>query len=78
MFLTSEHGTDDRLFSPYSEDEAVDHESLYLSLCARRRASSDIQVTKTTETPKPGGIFFPSIDEGHWPSSIFQGMRQVF
>jgi hypothetical protein len=29
---------DDRLFSPYSDDEAVDVESLYQSLRARRRA----------------------------------------
>lgn len=85
MFLTSEHDTNDRLFSPYSEGEAVDHDSLYLSLCARRRASSDIEVTRTPEPSKTGGLFFPSTDEAHldetdsyWPSSIFQGMRQVF
>lgn len=28
--------TDERLFSPYCTEEAVDHESLYLSLCSRR------------------------------------------
>jgi len=30
--------TEDRLFSPYTEDEAIDVESLYQSLCARRRS----------------------------------------
>ena len=69
MFLSSEHGTDDRLFSPYFEGEAVDHESLYLSLCACRKASSEIQDTKVTET------WGTIVD---WPTSIFQGMRQVF
>lgn len=37
------YGTDDRLFSPYSEDEAVDHESLYLALCSRRKTESEMQ-----------------------------------
>ena len=40
---------DDRLFSPYSNDEAVDVESLYLSLCARRRARGVPTDLKPTE-----------------------------
>ncbi|KAF9244597.1 hypothetical protein BU15DRAFT_85977 [Melanogaster broomeanus] len=36
IFLTG--GAHDRLYSPYAEEEAVDHESLYLSVSKRRRA----------------------------------------
>ncbi|KAF9229171.1 hypothetical protein BS17DRAFT_688315 [Gyrodon lividus] len=39
LFLTDDiHAREDRLYSPYAEEEAVDHESLYLALSKRRRA----------------------------------------
>ncbi|KAG7099174.1 hypothetical protein E1B28_001045 [Marasmius oreades] len=38
FFARKDDGRQERLLSPYSDDEPVDHESLYLSLCARRRA----------------------------------------
>lgn len=58
---------DDRLFSPYSDDEAVDIESLYLSLCARRArgGSTDFEPTDVAE------LFFSASEEkeegtGRW------------
>lgn len=87
MFLGSDYDADDRLFSPYSAGEAVDHDSLYLALCARRRANSGVQGSKSDELSKTGGLFFPPTteeedeieDEGsYWPSSVMQGIRRVF
>lgn len=59
MFTMSESEADDRLFSPYSEEEAIDSDSLYLSLCARRRANSEDQEMKWDETWRMGTLFFP-------------------
>jgi len=40
IFLTGNlHARGERLYSPYAEEEAVDHESLYLALRKRRRAN---------------------------------------
>jgi len=36
----TEMGEEERLMSPYCSEEAVDHESLYLGLCSRRRLAS--------------------------------------
>ncbi|KIJ68562.1 hypothetical protein HYDPIDRAFT_81673 [Hydnomerulius pinastri MD-312] len=41
IFLARDgHAREDKLYSPYSEEEAVDHESLYLALSRRRHAES--------------------------------------
>ena len=64
MFAITESEADDRLFSPYSEEEAIDNDSLYLSLCARRRANnSGDQDTKSDETWTMGTLFFPGDEE---------------
>jgi hypothetical protein len=64
MFAITESEADDRLFSPYSEEEAIDNDSLYLSLCARRRANhSGDQDTKSDETWTKGALFFPADEE---------------
>ncbi|OJA16220.1 hypothetical protein AZE42_00106 [Rhizopogon vesiculosus] len=43
IFLTKDaHLSDDKLYSPYAEDEAVDHESLYLALSKLRQAESSM------------------------------------
>ncbi|KAF9270185.1 hypothetical protein L218DRAFT_1071659 [Marasmius fiardii PR-910] len=38
FFARKDDGRHECLLSPYSDDEPVDHESLYLSLCSRRKA----------------------------------------
>lgn len=64
---------DDRLLSPYSE-EAIDNDSLYLTLRARRQAN---QASKYTESLELGTLFFPPTDDkeevrgGYWPSSVW-------
>ncbi|KIM75372.1 hypothetical protein PILCRDRAFT_827281 [Piloderma croceum F 1598] len=60
MFTITESEADDRLFSPYAEEEAIDNDSLYLSLRARRRANSGDQDTKSDET---WTLFFPPESE---------------
>ncbi|KAF8898854.1 hypothetical protein BD779DRAFT_42854 [Infundibulicybe gibba] len=37
LFDGSVNGEAGRLLSPYTDDEAVDHDSLYLTLCSRRQ-----------------------------------------
>jgi hypothetical protein len=78
--------TEDRLLSPYVEDEAVDHESLYLSLRERRRANSRLQILQSAESSKMEDLFFPVTDDiqeddsgdNNWSDTIFKGMRLIF
>jgi len=77
MFTIAESDVDDRLFSPYFEEEAIDNDSLYLSLCARRRANGGLQQSKDMETSAVGALFFPPTKDeaeehdNHWSRSIF-------
>ena len=70
MFTITESDVDDRLFSPYSE-EAIDNDSLYLLLCAQRRAHCSSM--KTIETSAPGALFSPTDGKNDmdWRSLIF-------
>jgi len=86
MFSRTDPDTEDRLFSPYIEDEAVDHESLYLSLCARRRANSRLHSSQATESSlQMENLFFPATDDtpevdggdNNWSRSILGGMRLI-
>lgn len=78
--------TEDRLLSPYTEDEVIDHESLYLSLCARRRANSGLHISSSAETSKMEALFFPATDDteevdggdSNWSDTIYKGMRSIF
>ena len=47
-----------RLVSPYSDDEPVDHEALYLSLCARREARTKMIAEDLEDGPTFGTLFF--------------------
>lgn len=83
MFSKSQFDAEDRLFSPYSE-EAVDHDSLYLALRARRQASSQLQSSKAIDLSK-GGLFFPSTSDeeadggdNSWSGTLLKGMSRVF
>ncbi|KZP16849.1 hypothetical protein FIBSPDRAFT_957740 [Athelia psychrophila] len=49
---------DDRLLSPYSEGEAVDHDSLYLALCSRREAST--HTPHSYSDAQSSSLFFPA------------------
>jgi len=74
MFTVTESDIDhDRLLSPYFEEEAVDNDSLYLSLCARRRANSQL---KSMESSTMGALFFPPTiaEDSH---SIFDDVQRV-
>jgi len=55
IFLTKDaHLSEDKLYSPYAEDEAVDHESLYLAL-SRLRQDSQMECV---QSPNAGGDLF--------------------
>ncbi|KAF7965666.1 hypothetical protein HWV62_42388 [Athelia sp. TMB] len=77
MFAGTTAYPDDRLYSPYSEGEAIDHDSLYLALCSRRQASTHAPPTQPNS--RSGELFFPTkADEDEvaptssWgPSAIF-------
>lgn len=62
LFSTREpYGADDRLFSPYSEEEAVDEDSLYLALCSRRAKRLAVPSGREREF---GTLFLPTaVDE---------------
>ncbi|KAL1687344.1 hypothetical protein GGG16DRAFT_117012 [Schizophyllum commune] len=47
-----------RLVSPYRDDEPVDHEALYLSLCARREARTKMFAEDLEDGPTFGTLFF--------------------
>ncbi|TRM66452.1 hypothetical protein BD626DRAFT_487793, partial [Schizophyllum amplum] len=47
-----------RLVSPYSDDEPVDHEALYLSLRARRKESAKVSTDETVVDSTFGSLFF--------------------
>jgi len=80
MFSITESDVDDRLFSPYSEEEAIDNDSLYLGHKARRRANSNLHDSKPIESSNLEALFFPSTKDekevyggdSYWPGSIFQ------
>jgi hypothetical protein len=57
IFLTKDaHLSEDKLYSPYAEDEAVDHESLYLGLSRLRHAESSRPQSRT-QSHKAGELF---------------------
>lgn len=58
---------DDRLLSPYSEGEAIDHDSLYLSLCGRRKAINHTQ--NSTSDSHSNELFFPATTEEEEPEA---------
>jgi len=68
---------DDRLLSPYSEGEAVDHDSLYLALCSRREAST--HTPQSDSDAHSSSLFFPgksdenevAVQSSWGPSAIF-------
>jgi len=69
--------TDARLFSPYSDDGAVDHESLYLALCSRRRDQRRPSDSESKPTAAFGSIFLPDsgvVEEqenlGYWANIL--------
>ncbi|KAL1748523.1 hypothetical protein HDZ31DRAFT_60260 [Schizophyllum fasciatum] len=47
-----------RLVSPYTDDEPVDHEALYQSLCARREARTKMFAEDVEDGPTFGTLFF--------------------
>ncbi|EGO05209.1 hypothetical protein SERLA73DRAFT_174215 [Serpula lacrymans var. lacrymans S7.3] len=53
---------EDRLYSPYSDEEAVDHESLYLALSARRQTENEKSDTMLA-TSAVGELFLSTSGE---------------
>lgn len=55
MFTRKEESDDRRLFSPYSmtDEDAVDHESLYLALCSRRQKACEQNQKYEDSAPSP-------------------------
>lgn len=69
IFLTKDaHLSEDKLYSPYAEDEAVDHESLYLALSKLR--SRPQSRAECVQTVRPGELFLeqggPVVESDSW------------
>lgn len=73
IFLTKDaHLSEDKLYSPYAEDEAVDHDSLYLALSRLRHAegSKPHSRTECVQSQNPGDLFLeqegPVVESDSW------------